>query len=368
VKAQSADPGFDAHHVFMVLADFGDDPFKAAARSKRLSESLAALPEMDDVASGTPPLFGTWTPPIVIKTSNAVEGELHDRTLASYASDTYFHTLGIGLRRGRDFSRQEAATGAHVAIISESTSRRFWPGRDPLGKHFQLDEKFDGKLTEFEVIGVAKDVRFANLTRVDPAHVYLATTGADLNKTLIRFKGDPRNALASVHNAVQRADANLLPSLSLWNLETSLVAPRRSMAQALAAFATILAFLALALSAVGIYGVMSYIVSQQTREIGMRMALGAMPGRVLRDVVLPGLQPVGLGIIIGVLSGGVLSWLLHGTLASPEANDFLYGVSYADPLAFAGLSCFLGLVSLLACLVPALRALKVDPAVALRFE
>jgi putative ABC transport system permease protein len=368
LKAQSADPGFDTHHLFLVRANFGDDHVKAAARSRRLNDALATVSEIENVGSGTSPMLNTWTPPIVIKSTGAVQGELHDRTLASYASDTYFSTLGITLLGGRDFTAQEATTGAHVSIISESTALRFWPGQVPLGKHFQLDERFDGKLSEYEVIGVAKDVRFSNLTRVDPAHVYLPTNAADLNPTLISFKGDARNALSAVFHAVEQADRNLVPSLSLWNVDTTLVAPRRSMAQVLAAFAAILAFLALSLAGVGIYGVMAYLVSQRTQEIGVRMAMGATPGRVLRSVALPGLRPVAVGLCVGTACGAGMSWFLHSTLASPETNDFLYGVFYYDPWTFAGLLCFLALVALLASLVPAVRALKVDPAIALRYE
>jgi putative ABC transport system permease protein len=140
------------------------------------------------------------------------------------------------------------------------------------------------------------------------------------------------------------------------------------MAKVLAAFAAILAFLALSLAGVGIYGVMAYIVSQRTREIGVRMALGATPGRVLRGVALPGLRPVAVGLCIGTATGAGVSWFLHSTLASPETNDFLYGVSYYDPWTFAGLLSFVALVAFLASLVPAVRALKVDPAIALRNE
>ena len=332
------------------------------------NDALATVSEIESFASGTSPMLNTWTPPIIIKNTGALQGELHDRTLASYASDTYLATLGIPLIGGRDFTAQEAATGAHVSIISGSTARRFWPGKEPIGEHFQLDEQFDGKLSEYEVMGIARDVRFSNLTRFDPAHVYLATNAADLNPTLISFRGDPRNALSAVFHAVEQADRNLLPNLSLWNVDATLVAPRRSMAQVLAAFAAILAFLALSLAGVGIYGVMAYIVSQRTQEIGVRMAMGATPGRVLRGVVLPGLLPVALGPCIGTACGAGMSWFLHSTLASPETNDFLYGVSYYDPWTFAGLWCFLALVAFLASLVPAVCALKVDPAIALRYE
>ena len=367
-RARSADPGFDAPHVFLVLADFGDNRIKAAVRSQRLAETLAAIPEVKDVSTGTPPMFGSWTPPIVVKVSSAPQGEAHDRTMASYASDTYFHTLGIGLIRGRAFTRQEASIGSQVSVISESTARRFWPDEDAIGKHFQLDEKFDGKLTDFEVIGIAKDVRFANMTRVDPAHVYLATNASNFNTTLIRINGDPAAALASVHHAVQQTDPNLVPGLSLWNAETTLVAPRRLMAQTLAAFAAVLALLALVLAGVGIYGVMAFMVSQRTQEIGVRMALGATAVGVLRGVALPGLRPVIAGMMIGIASGAGLSEFLHSTLTSPETNDFLYGVSYYDPWTFGGLTCFVAFVAILASFAPVVRALKVDPAAALRFE
>jgi predicted permease len=368
MRAQSADPGFDAPRIFLVLADFGDNRIKAAVRSQRLADTLAAIPEVKDVSTGTPPMFGSWTPPIVVKGSSAPQGEAHDRTMASYASDTYFRTLGIGLIRGRAFTRREASIGSQVSVISESTARRFWPGEDAIGKHFQLDEKFDGKLTDFEVIGVAKDVRFANMTRVDPAHVYLATDTSSTNTILIRINGGPAAALASVHHAVQQADPNLLPGLSLWNADTTLVAPRRLMAQTLAVFAAVLALLALALAGVGIYGVMAFMVSQRTQEIGVRMALGATAVGVLRGVALPGLRPVIAGMMIGIAIGAGLSGFLHSTLTSPETNDFLYGVSYYDPWTFGGLTCFVALVATLASLAPVMRALKVDPAGALRYE
>jgi ABC-type antimicrobial peptide transport system permease subunit len=249
--------------------------------------------------------------------------------LASYASETYFKTLGITLLRGRDFTKQEAAAGAHLSVISESTAHRFWPGEDPLGKHFQLDMHFNGKLSEFEVIGIVKEFRFANLTRTDPAHVYLATNSTGVySSILISVKSDPQSALAAVRNAVGASDKNLLPSLSLWNVETRLLSPQKSMAGALALFAAILALLALSLAGIGIYGVMAYVVSQRTQEIGVRMALGATPNQVLKSVALPGLWPVAAGMIVGLACGAGMSGILHSTLASPGSSDFLYGVPF----------------------------------------
>jgi ABC-type antimicrobial peptide transport system permease subunit len=253
-------------------------------------------------------------------------------------------------------------------VISESTARHFWPGEDPIGKHFQLDLHFDGKLSEFEVIGIAKNVRFSNLTRADPAHVYLATAPTEILPVFLSIKSDQQSAITAVRNAVAASNNNLLPSLSVWNVDTTLVNPRRSMSRALAMFAAILALLALSLAGIGIYGVMAYVVSQRTKEIGVRMALGATSGHVLKDLALQGLRPVAAGMIVGIAFGGGASWILHSTLASPESSDFLYGVPYYDPWTFLGLSCFLIVVAILASLVPALQALKVDPMIALRYE
>jgi macrolide transport system ATP-binding/permease protein len=367
-RSEAAEPGFETHRIYLLSADFGDDPVKAAASYHQIVERLATLPELSSVATGTAPMMGTSTRPIVVKKSNAAEGAEHGRTLTSSASETYLHTLGISLLRGRDFTRQEASTGAHVSVISESTARRYWPGEDPIGKNFQLDEHFDGKLTEYQVIGIVKDVRFFNLTRPDPAHVYLATDQATIYPMLMSVKTDPQSALAAVRNAVSTCDKDLLPGLTLWNVDTMLVNPRRSMSRALAIFALILALLSLSLAGTGIYGVMAYAVSQRTQEIGVRMALGATPWHVLKNVALLGLRPVAAGMIIGIACGGGLSGLLHSTLASPESSDFLFGVSYYDPWTFLGLGCFLAIVALLASFVPALQALRVDPMIALRYE
>ncbi len=147
-----------------------------------------------------------------------------------------------------------------------------------------------------------------------------------------------------------------------------LVHPQRTLARVMAMFAGGLALLAVVLAGVGIYGVMTYVVSQRTREIGIQMALGARSHDVLRSVVLSGLKPVAAGMIIGLACGAAASALLHSTLASPATSDFLYGVRFYDPWTFAGISSFLVAVSVLASLVPAVRAVRVDPMVALRYE
>jgi len=171
IRAEDVNVGYDTRSLFVLQADFGGDREKVAAQQQRLLEQLKNVPEVGSAAFGTAPLFGTWTPAIVV---DAVK----DRTLASMASDTFFDTLRIDITRGRGFSKTEATTGAPVAVISESTARRFWPAGDPLLKRIKLDLRLTGQYTEFEVIGIERDIRFANPTRIDPAHVYLATNAA----------------------------------------------------------------------------------------------------------------------------------------------------------------------------------------------
>jgi len=368
VRSQAAEPGFENHRIYVVLADYGDDPVKAAAAFHRLAAWLKTLPVVSNVAYGTAPMMGTWTPPITIEGRSTPEGATEDRTLAGYASDTYLSTLGISLLRGRNFTAQESATGAHVAVISASTARLYWPNEDPLGRRFKLDLHFDGKLTEYQVIGIANDVRLANLTRVDPARVYLASDPALIEPIFLAFRGDQPTALATVWTQMRAYDSNLLASATFWSVENMLLAPQRTLARALVILATILALLALVLAGIGIYGVMAYVVSQRTQEIGVRIALGANAGQVLQRIAIEGLRPVLVGMVAGLAGGAGISLLLHRTLAFPGSIDFLYGVRFYDPFTFIGITVFLVLVSLTASVAPALHAIRVDPLVALRYE
>jgi putative ABC transport system permease protein len=368
MQSQNVDPGFDTRHVFLLLGDYGDKALTSVARFQRLVEGLREVPELASVAYGRGPMMGTWTPPIRVERPGTAGGVERGRTLASYASENYLKTLGIPLLRGRDFTRRESEAGAHVAVISESGARLFWPGEDPLRKHFQLDMQFTGKLTEFEVVGVAKDVRFATLTRIDPAHVYLAPYPATTYPILLHVGGNQQAAVEAVWNTVSRLDADLLPNLSLWNTESMLVQPQRTLARLMAMFAACLALLAVSLAGVGIYGVMAFVVSQRTQEIGVRMALGARATDVLRSIAVWGLKPVAAGMIIGLGFGAMASGVLHSTLSLPGSIDFLYGVKFYDPWTFAVIACFLVTVSLLASFLPAIRAVRVDPMIAIRYE
>jgi predicted permease len=370
LRSQSADPGFDTRSALMVWCDLGPGEATAHALQRQIVERLENLREIRGVTVAERfPFMGTWTPPIMPESSTGSSNGVVSRTLANHVSPSYFDTLGIPILRGRTFTRQEGETGARVGIISESGARRLWPGEDPLGRRAKLDTKFTGKFeAEFEVIGVAKDVRSANLSRVDPSFVYLPVTPAQSNGILVRTQGNRRDAIASVRTAIEAVDKGLLPGFSMTSLEEDPVRMQKLIMRTTTTFAAVLACLALALASVGIYGVMSYLVTQRTGEIGIRMALGANTRDVLASVVLSGLRPVFIGAVLGLVGAAGLSAILHATLVFPGSVDLLFGVSMFDPLTFIGLTVFVACVAALASAIPARRATSVDPVVALRYE
>jgi putative ABC transport system permease protein len=363
LRSRGADPGFDTRGIFVPAGHFGGfdhNPAMVVEHQKALLEKLRSLPEVAGVTLGSVPFAGTWTPPIIVNGAGA-------RTLASCACETWFDVMGIPLVQGRNFARQEVSTDAPVALISQSTARRFWPAANPVGKRFALDLNFNGKFKTFEVIGIVGDVRFANLTRIDPAHVYVPGAGHNSN-VLLRLRGERRQAIAAVTNMMQTLEPAVLQDARLVSLDEGFVAILRALSRGLAAFAAILAGLAMTLAGIGIYGVVAYLFGQRTKEIGIRMALGADRGLLLRNVVLQALRPVFVGMACGFALAAALSALLHRTLIFPGSMDFFYGVPFYDPATFTALFCFVALLAIVASLAPVRRALRVDPMIALRYE
>ena len=365
LRSLTAVTGFETHQVLLVWGDFGSTPAKAAAMEHRALDRLRTLREVKSAALGHAPFLGTWTPPITVPGPG---GAIRGRTLASYASDTYFDTLGIPLLRGRVFTRQEADDGAPIAVISNATARRYWPHADPLGKRLQLNMDFHGNLKEFEVVGIAQDVRFANLSRIDPAHVYLPAGAADSYPILVRIQGGRQAAAAAVRTSLAGLDKALGPAVNLVSLEDGPLRIQRSLLKVLAGLGAALASITILLAAAGIYGVMAFLVSQRVREIGIRIALGANAARVFHTVVVAGLRPVLAGIALGVFGAAGLSGALHSSLAFPGSSDLLYGVPFYDPITFLAASFLLIGVAAAASLFPARRALRLDPMAALRHQ
>jgi putative ABC transport system permease protein len=263
------------------------------------------------------------------------------------------------LLRGREFGEQDRADSPKVAVISETMARRLWPGEDPTGKRIApgVPESPDDWIT---VIGVVKDVRQFELTAEPRLQMYLSYVQPAFfvpGHLVVRTNVEPLGLAAVVRRTVWEIDKDQ-PVSTIRTMEELLsesIARQRFSMLLLGIFATV----ALLLAAVGIYGVMADSVTQRTHEIGIRLALGARRGDVLRLVVKQGMVLALIGVAIGAAASLALTRLM---------KSLLYDVSATDPATFLGVSLLLAVVALLACLIPARRATKVDPLVALRYE
>ncbi len=272
-------------------------------------------------------------------------------------NDDYFQTANIPLLRGRVFSKQEHDDTQPVVVINDAMAKLIWQGEDPIGKRL-TDE------SSATVIGVVGNVKNYGLLRKPVAEMYapytLKTFWPDMRwnmRLLVRSTLDEANLVSSVRREVQAVDpAQPLYAVQSMNLVIENTVHDKNLNTTLMA---VLAGISLLLAVIGVYGVMSYTVAQHTREIGIRMALGAQPGAILKLVIGRGLLLVGMGVIIGVIASFVLTRFIE---------NLLFGVTPTDPLTFAVIVLLLGVVALLACLIPARRAMRVDPIVVLRYQ
>ncbi len=352
---KSGDLGFETRDTYRIRVSAP----KGLTTLQGLRARIERLPELSLVAMGGAPMQEMLSFPVAV-------GQWHGQAPASFASDGYFETLGIRLLRGRGFTRPESDGGAPVAVISDSTARRLWPDQEALGKHLRVDFAFL-KGPDYEVVGIVRDARFVTLMQPDPLHVYLpmGTMPRPLGGLMVRSRGNRDRALAAIQTAVESVDPTLLPNLEMIDLDEGMVAAQRTFFRVLAAFAGILTLLALTLAGIGIYGVMAFLVSQRSREIGIRIALGASSPAVLRSVVIQGLRPVFAGTLLGLAGAIRILTMARASEISKDLN--LFSRTIADPALFGELALVLA-IALLASIIPAKRALRVDPAMALRHE
>jgi putative ABC transport system permease protein len=273
-----------------------------------------------------------------------------------------FHTLEIPQLRGRDFTAQDRPGSPHVAIVSEAMARRLWPNRDPLGQRFRLQWWFseaNPPWESVEVIGVVSDSKYRTWTESPRSVMYLPLSQNYLPQMtlLVRTSGNPTRLLGPIQSEAKALDSQL----PLFNVKTmrqqinTSVWPQELGCGVLGAFG----LLALLLAAVGIYGMMSFVVAQRTHEIGIRMALGAARRDVMKSVLVQALRLVLAGIAIGLVGALALTRFIA---------SLLFGVKPTDPVTFVGVSLILTGVAVLASYIPARRAARVDPMVALRYE
>jgi len=356
VRLQTTDPGFNAKNVLVVpLASTTSGFIATNTFNRQLLERIAALPGVRAASFTrclpmTPDRATLGGGPDMIEGYQARPGEIVLLTANSVAPD-FFKTLEVPLIRGREFTHRDKAERDMPVIVNETTARRYWRGQDAIGKRIRYNRRL------FEVVGVVRDYRRFNLWEPPVPEVFSPMEDAERGHLLVRTAGNPRLMLAAVRNEIQSLDKEIDVSNSI-TLEEVLdrsLGTQRSALLILGTFAVV----ALLLSGIGIYGVMSYVVSLRTREIGVRMALGAQRAEVLSRVLRDGLKLAGGGLICGL--GAAFG-------ATRLIRSWLYEVTPTDPLTFAGVAIVLVTVALLACWLPARRAAKVDPMEALRYE
>jgi predicted permease len=350
IAAQARDPGFRMHDVVTASFDLnrqGYDEARAAHFYQVLTERLRSQPGVRAVAlAEVVPLSGS-------RHGNAGHLEGRDgwvQLIYNRVSPEYFDLLDIPIVRGRGFGPSETSRDA-VMIVSESTARRFWPGTDPIGKKIRFGEDKVYK----EVIGIAKDVYATNLFEVDGVFVYMPVQPGGLLSILVEAQ-DPAAVTRQIRAIAAVEDRNLLVNatplkqrLRLWETPSRI----------LTVLASSLGLFALLLAATGIFGVVNYGVSQRTHEIGTRMALGANGPDILRLVISQSLRPVLVGAVFGLAGAAAASRIL---------SKLLFGISPLDPASFLGMSLVLIAVTCVASYGPAYRAVRIDPAAALRHE
>lgn len=359
-RAEKVNPGFVTRNVFVIsfdLAQKGYDGPRANTFDRTLHDRLIALPGVIGVATSVelPDVTG-YISGVKLPGRNT-ESE-YTQVLANYVSPDYFKTMGIPILRGRAFTEPEAERSGPVpAVISSAMARKFWDGEEPLGKQF-----FAAKDQTFQVVGIAPDVQNLHLGQVDGPFYYGAKdasySGAVDAKLLLRTAGGTGGLLSAIPGIVHQIDPSVMVTTEAFE---QILSKQLSPARTGTVLVGILGILAMVLAFVGVIGAVSYAASQRVREIGIRVALGAQPRDLLALLLGQGLKLVASGVGIGLVLGVGAAVLL-------SAADLLFGVSPLDPWAFAGTACLLAAVSLVSMVLPARRAMRVDPMVALRYE
>jgi len=360
IALQNVDPGFDANNVLTMRITLPRQKYDTAEKSAnffgQLETRLAGLPGVESEAliselplSNQPndmPFTVEGRPPV----ASISEGFGADFRMVS---QNYFNALRIPLLRGRNFTEQDVRQSDKVLLVSEQLVTQIFPNEEPLGK--RLIMAMSGE--PYEIIGIVGDIRHQSLGAPAAPTMYMPSRQRGGTNLVIRTQGDPLSIVSAVRNEVQALDPNqpiaAVKKMSDW-VDASVAAPRSS-----TTLLTLFAVLAMILAATGIYGVMSYSVARRTHEIGVRMALGARRFDVMKLVVRQGMILTLIGVVLGLGGAFALTRVM---------STLLFGVTAKDPITFAAVAALLIAVAFIACFVPARRATKVDPLVALRYE
>jgi predicted permease len=358
-RLEAVDPGFDPHHLLTLEVAAGGQSYRTGPSRIRffdqLRPRLQALPGVESVSfiNHLPISGDVWNPGIIIY--GRPDPPPGQQPTAAYRAvqPGYFSTMKIHLLEGRDFNDHDLPDTTPVVIVNEALAKHHWPREDPLGQRFRMGANW------LTIVGVIKNVKQTDWTGDPDDEMYLPYAQSDAQfgfmTLVLRAHGDPL-ALSKPAEAQVRALDQDVPIAHVQSME-QVIADKLWRGRLAMMLLGLFAAVAVTLAALGIYGAISYSVSQRTGEIGIRMALGAASGDVLRMVLRQGLFTVGAGIVVGLCG----AWILTRTLGS-----LLYGVTATDPLTFLAVPLLLTALSAVACCLPALRASRVDPVTALR--
>jgi predicted permease len=355
-RIQNASPGFSTQNILLSSVDLfsaGYTPERAKTFDYQLWDRVRTLPGVESVASARVMPFSYRVYSSAPITVDGYHPAPDERPAADYneVSEGYFATIGLPLIFGREFSRTDDESAPLVAIVNETMAAKYWPGKDAVGQRLQVKDRW------MQVVGVAKLAKYRNKLEESRPFFYvpLRQNFSVLGGLLIRTRQGPGMMASALANEVHRLDPNLAPQLT-FTMQQQMDATTYTQRLAVALLA-VFGGMALLLAAIGLYAVMSYAVSQSTRELGLRMALGAGAADLLRLVMSRGLALTAGGIVVGALVALNLTRLM---------GKLLYQVSPRDPFAFGMAFVVMTVVALTACFLPAWRATRIDPVRALR--
>jgi predicted permease len=352
--------GFEPDHVLNVILDpseIGYDKARTNSFYKELKDRARTLPGVQSASISYCVPMGNynWADPVKIENHPLPSGEQPPIVVDNFIDPDYFATMRIHLLRGRGFTDFDNETSTHVAIINQTMAKQFWPNEDALGK------RFEARGSMWQVVGISQNGKYTAVGEDERPFFYLPLQQNFFSMRTIELRTsiDPEALITSVQQVIKTLDPTL-PTFALTTMNDTLSSPNGFMIFRMGALlASCIGGLGLIMAAVGVYGVVAFAATQRTREIGIRVALGATRTQVLKLV---------LRQAIWVVAGGTLVGLLATLGVSRGIANLIVGVSATDPLTFAAATIFLVVVALYACYVPARRAMKVDPMVALRYE
>jgi predicted permease len=364
---QHVDMGFNANNVLLFRVDpslLGYQDEKLADLYQRSFSRLEAVPGVQAVTFSRSPLLAqsSWTSAVYVPGEIAANGKpLENNVKVHSVRENFFNTMEIPLLLGRGLTEQDDARAPRVAVVNQAFAKAHFGNENPIGRRFAFDPDKPG---EIEIVGVARDAKYTSQRDEIQPTVYQSWRQVLRRMTFATFEvrtaGDPAAYIAGIRQAMSEVDSNL----PLSNIRTQVQQADETLAmeRMFAKLLTLFGLIAQQLAAIGLYGVMAYVVSRRTHEIGIRMALGADRRQVLMMVVRQGMVLTLIGIALGLAAAYVLTKYLE------SLTSMLFGVEPRDPWTFAAIGIFLVVVALIACLVPARRATKVDPLRALRYE